>query len=234
MAIKRKTVAQPAHNARGVSMQRQFSSFCLRLHGQPGIAPLQQFVAGALARLLRAQRLLLVLDTPDGPQVVASQLPAGEVDAALLPAITPWLDEARRKRSVRLRHGPVAAAAVDQRSCMVAPLVASKKLLGFLYADIEGALGRFDDTDRDLLGMLAAQAAVALDNSQWAYGLEASLAARIAELGDSLARQTATAEVLRILGSSMSTRSRYSTPLCAAARPCSRARPWHSQCRERE
>jgi GAF domain-containing protein len=55
-------------------------------------------------------------------------------------------------------------------------------LLGYLYADIDGAFGRFRDTDRDLLGMLAAQAAVALDNAQWAQGLEAKVAERTADL----------------------------------------------------
>ena len=41
---------------------------------------------------------------------------------------------------------------LDQRSCLVAPLIAQRELLGYLYADIEGAFGRFHDADRDLLG----------------------------------------------------------------------------------
>ena len=62
-------------------------------------------------------------------------------------------------------------------------------MLGYLYADIDGAFGRFHDTDRDLLGMLAAQAAVALDNARWSEGLEAKVAVRTAEL-EALERQT--------------------------------------------
>ena len=54
---------------------------------------------------------------------------------------------------MRLRHGPEHAAPAEQRSCLVAPLVAQNRLLGFLYADIEGAFGRFHDTDRDLLAI---------------------------------------------------------------------------------
>ena len=38
-----------------------------------------------------------------------------------------------------------------QRSCLVAPAVAQERLLGFVYADIEGEFGRFTDADRDLL-----------------------------------------------------------------------------------
>ncbi len=50
-----------------------------------------------------------------------------------------------------------------------------------LYADIEGAFGRFHDADRDLLAMLAGQAAVALANLRFAGGLEAQVAERTAE-----------------------------------------------------
>ncbi len=82
---------------------------------------------------------------------------------------------------MRLRSGPEGASAVDQRSCLVAPLVAQDRLLGFVYADIGGVFGRFTDADRDLLAMLASQAAVALDNLRFASGLEAQVAERTAE-----------------------------------------------------
>ena len=51
-------------------------------------------------------------------------------------------------------------------------MIAQRQLLGYLYIDIDGAFGRFRESDRDLLGMLAGQAAVALDNAQWSQGLE--------------------------------------------------------------
>src|SRR6185369_1294312 len=96
-------------------------------------------------------------------------------------AITPWLEEARATRAVRLRHGPEGADAVDQRSCLVAPLTVQDRLLGYLYADLDGAYGRLHDADRDLLAMLAAQAAVALTNLRFATGLETQVAARTAD-----------------------------------------------------
>ncbi|MDE2004295.1 MAG: GAF domain-containing protein, partial [Betaproteobacteria bacterium] len=61
---------------------------------------------------------------------------------------------------------------------------AQRELLGYLYADLDGPYGRLRDSDRDLLGMLASQAAVALDNAQWAQGLERKVAERTAQLDD--------------------------------------------------
>ena len=77
---------------------------------------------------------------------------------------------------------PAQAHPRAQRSRVVAPLVARQALVGYLYADIDGLFGRFHDADRDLLGMLASQAAVALDNVQWSESLEAKVAERTAEL----------------------------------------------------
>ncbi|HEY3461673.1 MAG TPA: GAF domain-containing protein, partial [Casimicrobiaceae bacterium] len=120
----------------------------------------------------------------DGRTIAGSLLPQGEDAAALLNTIAPWLDEAQRMRTVSLRHVPEGSDALDQRSCLVAPLVVKQRLLGYLYADLDGAFGRFHDTDRDLLGMLAAQAAVALDNAQWAQGLERKVEERTAQLDE--------------------------------------------------
>jgi signal transduction histidine kinase/CheY-like chemotaxis protein len=158
----------------------------LRLHAARGVEALYTVLTQEAAALTRARRVLLVLrDATQGQHAVAhARLPRGESAATLLDAITPWLIEARRTRSARLRHGPGGADAIDQRSCLVAPLVARSRLRGFLYADIEGIFGRFDDADRDLLSMLAGQAAVALDNAQWAERLERSLKERAAELND--------------------------------------------------
>src|SRR6185437_4959042 len=81
-----------------------------------------------------------------------------------------------------LRHTPEGAPALDQRSGMVVPLIVQRDLLGYIYVDIGGAFGRFHDGDRDLLAMLASQAAVALANVRFAEGLERKVAERTAEL----------------------------------------------------
>jgi signal transduction histidine kinase/DNA-binding response OmpR family regulator len=154
----------------------------LRLNELRSATELAEFLVDEATELSGAQRVLLVFeDAKAGLHTAGSLLPHGEDEATLLRAITPWLSEARETRSVRLHHGPDGADPLDQRSCLVAPLLAGSRVIGFLYADIEGAYGRFHDTDRDLLGMLAAQAAVALENARWAEGLEAQVAERTAE-----------------------------------------------------
>jgi GAF domain-containing protein/CheY-like chemotaxis protein len=163
----------------------------LQLNGIQTEARLCEFLIAEAAKSMGARRVLLVLEGADAPtdpakmRVAASSLPKGESKQALLQAITPWLQEARRTRKVRLRHGPAGAKPVDQRSCLMAPLVAQHELLGYLYADVEGAFGRFDGDDRDLLATLAGQAAVALANLRIREELKASNAStelRAAEL----------------------------------------------------
>jgi hypothetical protein len=65
------------------------------------------------AELSSARRALLVLEAPGGSRLVGSRVPPGEDALALLSAVTPWLEEARRTRKARLRHGPQGAGAVD-------------------------------------------------------------------------------------------------------------------------
>ncbi len=158
----------------------------VRLNQLRSTQELQEFLVEELLELTGAERVLLVLEGADESLTLAGgQLPSGEDTpegrAALLRAITPWLEEARLNRALVLRHGPEGVADVDQRSCLVAPLVVQREVLGYLYADMEGIFGRFTDVDRDLSGMLAAQAAVALSNARWGQGLEAKVSERTAE-----------------------------------------------------
>ncbi len=149
----------------------------LRLNEAAGSAVLHELLIEELAELLGARRALLVLEPAT---LAAAQLPEGEDAGALLAAVTPWLDEARSTGRTRLRHGPDGADELDQRSCLVAPLIARQRVLGFLYADLDGAFGRFHDSDRELLATLAAQAAVALVNLHTREALERQVAERTA------------------------------------------------------
>ncbi len=169
----------------------------LRLNEQTTSSALHAFLIEEVTELLGARRVLLVLESAGGSHIAGAQLPEGEAADALLQAITPWLDEARRTRQTTLRHGPElvdgpdgpdgprAADELDQRGCLVAPLVAQGQLLGFVYADLEGLFGRLHEGDRDLLATLAAQAAVALANLQTQEGLERQVAERTAALQES-------------------------------------------------
>ena len=153
----------------------------LRLNQLRSEAALHDFLIDEVTELSGAERVLLVLESAGARQMARALLPADEDAAALLQAVSPWLDEAATTREPALRHGPEGAADEAQRSCLVAPLVAQGELLGHVYADIDGAFGRFGESDRDLLAMLAGQAAVALANLRFAGGLEAQVAERTAE-----------------------------------------------------
>jgi GAF domain-containing protein len=131
----------------------------MRLNELHSVAELQEFLIDEVTELSGAERVLLVLEGADAPVIGGALLPKGEDADALLRTVTPWLDEAHRVRSVSLRHMPQGASALDQRSCLIAPLIAQQRLLGVLYLDIDGAFGRFRHRPRSDRGMLAAQAA---------------------------------------------------------------------------
>ena len=163
-------------------------------------AELHEFLVDEVTELSRRRaRAAGAGDRRGSPESPARCCPQAKTRRRCCKRSTPWLDEARRTRAASLRYLPDKRDALDQRSFLVAPLIAQQRLLGYLYADIDGAFGRFHDTDRDLLGMLAAQAAVALDNAQWSQGLEAKVAERTVKLSEALERQTATAEILQVI-----------------------------------
>jgi signal transduction histidine kinase/DNA-binding response OmpR family regulator len=77
---------------------------------------------------------------------------------------------------------PGGIPALQQRSALALPLVSRGRLWGLLYGDMRHIFGRFDQTDLDLLGLLANQAAAALENADWSRSLEDKVAQRTAEL----------------------------------------------------
>ncbi|HTP71642.1 MAG TPA: GAF domain-containing protein, partial [Burkholderiaceae bacterium] len=161
---------------------------------------LHAFVVAQAAALSGARRVLLVLDATTGPTIAASQLPEGERGAWLLQAITPWLADAQRTRAARLRHGPDGAGPAHQRSCIVVPLLARRALLGWLYADIEGAFGRFDRATRDRLARFGKQASAALADEHDAAAAKKELEEREAELAAINSIQQGTAGSLDFKG----------------------------------
>lgn len=142
---------------------------------------LHAFLIDKATELSGAQRVLLVLRNGSDMRVAGSLVPRGEVPGELLNAVKAWLVESGRTRSASLRHGPDGAEAIDQRSCVIAPLIDQDELLGYLYADVEGTSDRFGEADRDLLALLASQAAVALTNARFVASLRTEVAQRAAE-----------------------------------------------------
>jgi GAF domain-containing protein/CheY-like chemotaxis protein len=167
----------------------------LRLNALRSESELRECLIGEATALSGAERVLLVLEGADGLHIAGAMLPPGEDEKTLLNAVTPWLVEARRTRTGSLRHGPEGAAPAEQRSSIVAPMIAQQELLGYLYADIEGLRGRLNDADRDLLGMLASQAAVALASAR-------ARAVLFDEAREALEQQTAAASVLKVISGS--------------------------------
>jgi GAF domain-containing protein len=154
----------------------------LRMNALRTVDEIRDFVVEEATELCGGERVLLIVEEDAARTVPNAIVPAGETAESVLAAITPWLDAARRSRSAELVHTPAATQSLAQRSRIVAPLVAQNRLLGYLYAELGGLYGRFNEADRDLLGMLANQAAVALENAQWAEGLERKVTDRTAEL----------------------------------------------------
>ena len=168
-------MGQPSGTVPG-ELVRPLTDASLRLHALRDSDALYTSLIDEAAQLSGAQRVLLVLIAADGLRIAGALVPQDEDAPALLRAITPWLSEASRTHAASLRHGPEDADPIDQRSCLIAPLIAQHELLGYLYADIEGTGGRFDGADRDFLGMLASQAAAALANIRVSEELERTAA----------------------------------------------------------
>ena len=210
---------------RGDDPWQRLAGIGIRLAARCSERGVRQLLVAEAVKLSGAQRVLLVEETEGAWRPAGLRLPAGEAAPDLLAAITPWIDEARRTGAARLRHGPEGVSPEHQRSCLVVPLMARKRPLAFLYADVEGAHGRFSDEDRDLLAGLASQAAIALDNARRVEGLvqEARVRARelqasrrrqagiagenarlINETKEAIERQTASAEILKVIASSPS------------------------------
>jgi len=177
-----------AHLTGKVSLRASFERLVdtgLRLNEIKSEAALCEFLIDEVTELTGAERVLLVTQTKDADNALAiagALVPADEDERSLLEVITPWLAEVRRSRAAQLRHAPQGAPAIDQRSSLIVPLIVQRDLLGYIYVDIDGAFGRFHDGDRDLLAMLASQAAVALANVRFAEDLERKVTDRTAEL----------------------------------------------------
>src|SRR5690242_8584111 len=98
-----------------------------RLHALLDSDALCEALIEEAAQLTHAQRVLLVLIGPDGSRIGGALMPQNEDAQALLHAIMPWLLEARRTRAVVLRHGPERVSPIDQRSCLIAPLIMERE-----------------------------------------------------------------------------------------------------------
>ena len=101
-----------AHLAGEANLREPFERLVdtgLRLNELRSATELHEFLIDETTELSGAERVLLALETPDGPQLAGSLVPRGEDAQALLRDITPALLEVRRTRAVSLAYGPEGA-----------------------------------------------------------------------------------------------------------------------------
>ncbi|HEX8739008.1 MAG TPA: GAF domain-containing protein [Casimicrobiaceae bacterium] len=200
------SMQRPAHLVGKVTLREPFERLVdtgLRLNELRSAREIHEFLIDEATELSGAERVLLVLESADGWQLVGSLVPEGEDAGALLHGVMPLLDAARRARAASRSHDPDGAEALAQRSRIVAPMIVQRELLGLLYADLDGTFGRFGDSDRDLLAMLASQAAVALANARWSQGLEAKVAERTEALDERVRELEIISRVQQGIGSEL-------------------------------
>jgi signal transduction histidine kinase len=122
-----------------------------------------------------------LLDEDGGARVAACYEPGDALELAesLLDTIGHERQPLLREDVAELQGGNVAEW--QKRSSIALPLIAQGKLLGMLYGDMRQLFGRFDESDLNLLSMLANQAASALENAELVTTLEDRVAERTAE-----------------------------------------------------
>ena len=187
----------------------------LRLNALRSASDLYSFLVEEATELSGGERVLLILEEGGQRRVVEGILPYGETAETILTAQAAHFDQVQRSRTVLLETPQTSEVSENLKglSRIIAPLVAQNTLLGYLYMDMAALYGTFDEIDRDMMGMLANQAAVALDNVQWAQGLEQKVEERTAELnarvdelailnsvGEAMARTLDVQTVTKIVG----------------------------------
>ncbi len=159
---------------------KRLTDTALRLNALHTAKELYTFIMEEATELSGGERVLVILEKNESREAVETILPNGENVQEVLNLIDPYLAQARLTRTVQLILP--ASDSDDTLSRIIAPLIAQNQIIGYIYADMDSLYGTFTEVDRDMLGMLANQAAVALDNVNWAQGLELKVQERTAEL----------------------------------------------------
>lgn len=166
-----------------------------RLNLLKDIPAIQTFLVEEAIELSGAERLMLILEDGKKLEVAESILPVGEEADKVFSSIKKHLTQARLTRTVQL-----VLPKKQGLSRIIAPLIAQNQVVGYLYADMDSIYGLFDETDRDMLGMLANQAAVALDNAGLVTNLEQKVNERTAQLQASITETQRLLKESRTLG----------------------------------
>ena len=185
---------------------QRLAEISLELNQLKTVAEIQTFLVEEATELSGGERVMLILEKGGKLEVAESLLPRGEDAGKVLASIKKHLNQVRRSRTVQLIGGKgsgekdKAPRPLSPALCrIVAPLLAQNHLLGYLYVDMSTLYGAFDETDRDMLGMLANQAAVALDNA----GLLEELEVKVQERTEQLNARVDELAILNSVGEAM-------------------------------
>ncbi|MGD2077595.1 MAG: GAF domain-containing protein, partial [Chloroflexota bacterium] len=161
---------------------RRLSEIGVRLNTRQEERDLPAFILDEFVELTGAEEAAVILgEEVESARVAAADMAQGRAES-LVQETAQLLDETGLKRQPRLMFRPDNAAKLDQSSILCVPLVVHNKTIGWLYAELSGIYGRFTLQDQDLVSVLANQAAVAIENSNWAGTLEQKVEQRTAEL----------------------------------------------------
>ena len=216
-----------AHVAAESNLREPFqrlAEISLELNQLKTVGEIQTFIVEEATELSGGERVMVILEKHGKREVAESVLPLtsyqsgrgpqpAEDSQKVLRGIEKFLDQARLTRTVQL-----ILPKKSDLSRIVAPLIAQGQLLGYLYVDMSSLYGRFNETDRDMLGMLANQGAVALETAGLLERLELQveerteqLNARVDELailnsvGDAMAKTLDVKTVVKIVGDKIQT-----------------------------
>ncbi|NTU83384.1 MAG: tetratricopeptide repeat protein, partial [Chloroflexales bacterium] len=157
-----------------VSLQNQLTRILgvtARLNDLHDAAALRELFLDEVVELSGAERLMLLV----GPSIEAPEAIIGRglrPDAlpALHAAALPLLRQAMRRRRALAHEDPgepegAEPPALRARSAIAVPLISGARTGGARYADVRAFFGPFTAGDLNLIGLLAAQAATALENA---------------------------------------------------------------------
>ncbi|HSL31384.1 MAG TPA: GAF domain-containing protein [Anaerolineales bacterium] len=192
---------------------KRLAESSLRLNALRSLDELQTFLVEEATELSGGERVILIREQDGNLKVAESFLPRGEKPEKVFASIKRHIGSARTSRAVQLITPKKSGL-----SRIIAPLIAQNQILGYLYVDMDSLYGIFDETDRDMLGMLANQAAIALENAGLLESLEQKVKERTEELnarvdelailnsvGEAMAKTLDVKTVARIVGDKIQT-----------------------------